>query len=51
MSIARKNSKHTLRLTAEDISAALDQKNCIISSLQGELEKLRSNQEKFDRVK
>lgn len=51
MSLARKNSKQTLRLTAEDLAATLDQKNCIISSLQGELEKLRSNQDRFDRVK
>lgn len=51
MSIARKNSKQTLRLTAEDLAATLDQKNSIIASLQAELDKLRPNQEKFDRVK
>ena len=51
MSIARKNSKAVLRLSPEDFAASLDQKNCMIVSLQGELEKLRCNQEKFDRVK
>lgn len=51
MSITRKSSKQTLRLAPEDLAASLDQKNCIISCLQTELEKLRVNQEKFDRVK
>lgn len=37
MSINRKNSKATLRLAPEDLAASLDQKNCIIASLQGEL--------------
>jgi len=51
MSISRKGSKPTLRVTSEDLAATLDQKNCIIGALQAELEKLRVNQEKFDRVK
>ena len=51
MSITRKGSKPALRVTPEDLAATLDQKNCIIGALQGELEKLRVNQEKFDRVK
>jgi len=33
MSIARKGSKATLRVTSEDLAASLDQKNCIINSL------------------
>lgn len=51
MSIVRKGSKTTLRVTPEDLAASLDQKNSLISALQLELEKLRVNQEKFDRVK
>jgi hypothetical protein len=51
MSLARKGSKPTLRLTVEDFTACMDQKNGVITSLQCELESLRTNQEKFDRVK
>lgn len=51
MSLTRKASKGTLRLTTEDFSSCMDQKNSIISSLQGEVETLRVNQEKYDRVK
>ena len=51
MSITRKGSKATLRVTSEDLATSLDQKNCIITALSSELEKLRMNQEKFDRVK
>ena len=51
MSIARKASRTNLRVSPEDLASSLDQKNNIISSLQNELDKLRMNQEKFDRVK
>lgn len=51
MSITRKASKPALRVTAEDLAATLDQKNSIIAALQAELDKLRANQERIDRVK
>jgi FtsZ-binding cell division protein ZapB len=51
MSLVRKPSKNTLRLTPDDLSTCLDQKNGIISVLQCEIEELRSNQEKYDRIK
>lgn len=51
MSLIRKASKQTLRLTTEDFTACLDQKNAIIASLQNEVESLRSNQERHDRAK
>lgn len=51
MSLVRKPSKNTLRLTTEDYSSCLDQKNGIIAVLQGEVEELRLNQERYDRVK
>lgn len=51
MSITRKASKPALRVTAEDLAATLDQKNGIIAALQAELDKLRANQERIDRVK
>ena len=44
MSLIRKASKATLRLITEDFSACMDQKNGIISSLQYEVEGLRTNQ-------
>jgi chromosome segregation ATPase len=44
MSLIRKASKQTLRLTTEDFSACMDQKNGVIASLQGEVEALRTNQ-------
>lgn len=44
MSLIRKASKATLRVTTEDFSACMDQKNAVIASLQGEVESLRSNQ-------
>jgi hypothetical protein len=37
MSLIRKASKATLRLTTEDFSACMDQKNAVISSLQNEV--------------
>ena len=37
MSLVRKSSKATFRSTVEDFSAAMDQKNNIIYSLQTEL--------------
>jgi hypothetical protein len=47
----RKGSKASARLSTEDFTACMDQKNAIISSLQTELETLRTSQEKFSRVK
>jgi hypothetical protein len=37
MSLVRKSSKATLRTNVEDFSAAMDQKNSMIYSLQAEL--------------
>lgn len=37
MSLARKTSKNTLRTNVEDFTAAMDQKNSIIFTLQNEL--------------
>ena len=51
MSLLRKGSKTTLRMTTEDFSSCLDQKNSIIASLQAEVEALRANQERYDRAK
>jgi hypothetical protein len=51
MSLIRKGSKVTARLSTEDFTACMDQKNAIISSLQTELETLRTGQEKYNRVK
>ena len=48
MSLLRKNnSKSTLRLTTEDFTSLMDQKLSIISSLKGEVDSLRVNQQKY----
>jgi chromosome segregation ATPase len=44
MSLIRKASKATLRLSTEDFSACMDQKNSVIACLQNEVESLRTNQ-------
>jgi hypothetical protein len=41
--LSRKASKGTFRLTTEDYSSCLDQKNSIIATLQAEVEQLRTN--------
>lgn len=51
MSLTKKASKTTLRAASEDMASCLDQKNGIISVLQSEVDELRSNQEKYDRIK
>ena len=50
MSIVRKSSRATLRPTAEDFSAAMDQKNSLIIGLQTEIEALRPRQEEVNRA-
>lgn len=51
MSLIRKGSKAALRISSEDFTSSMDQKNAIIASLQAEVDSLRMNQEKYDRVK
>jgi chromosome segregation ATPase len=51
MSLIRKGSKATLRLTAEDYSSCMDHKNAIISSLHTERQALASTQDSYDRAK
>lgn len=51
MSLLRKGSKAGLRLTSEDYSSCMDQKNALIATLNTEREALASTQERHERAK
>lgn len=51
MSLIRNSSRKQFSITPEDLVACLDQKNSMISLLQTEVENLRFNHEKYQRIK
>ena len=50
MSLIRKASKKTLRATPEDFASAMEHKNALIGALQAEVEAVRGNEERYQRV-
>lgn len=50
MSLKRASSRKKFSITPEDLASCLDQKNSMIALLQTEVEDLRINQEKYDRM-
>lgn len=50
MSLVRNSSKKKFSISPEDLAACLDQKNSMIAVLQAEVEDLRFNHEKYERM-
>ena len=50
MSLVRNSSKKKFTIAPEDLAACLDQKNSMIAVLQAEVEDLRFNHEKYERM-
>jgi hypothetical protein len=50
MSLVRNSSKKKFSIAPEDLAACLDQKNSMIAVLQAEVEDLRFNHEKYERM-
>ena len=51
MSLNRASSRKKFSITPEDLSPCLDQKNSMIAVLQAEVEDLRINHEKYERMR
>ena len=50
MSLVRNSSRKKFSISPEDLASCLDQKNSMIAILQAEVEDLRFNQERYDRM-
>ena len=50
MSLVRNSSRKKFSISLEDLASCLDQKNSMIAVLQAEVEDLRFNQERYDRM-
>ncbi len=50
MSLIRTSSRKQFSISPEDIASCLDQKNSMIAVLQAEVEDLRFNHEKYQRM-